>query len=234
LALTPDTPNEAFLREVDENLRRDQMQDFAKRYGKWLIAALVLFLVAVGGWLFWKDQQEKEAAKQSEELLSIYNSLGNGNPAAAAAAKKRLQALEGSHSDVVRALALLSEGALALDTNDRSTALAKYRELSDDGMPEPYRQLGLIRATALEFDTIKPEEVIARMQPMTKPGEPWFGTAGEMTAMAYLKQGQKQQAARLFAQIAADEQVPATMRSRAAQNAGTLGIDASASVVKIQ
>ena len=58
-------------------------------------------------------------------------------------------------------------------------------------MPEPYQQLGLIRATALEFDAIKPEEVIARLQPLAKPGEPWFGAAAELTAMAYLKQGRK-------------------------------------------
>ena len=43
MALTPDTPNEAFLREVDENLRRDQLEGFAKTYGKWLVAAVSNF-----------------------------------------------------------------------------------------------------------------------------------------------------------------------------------------------
>jgi len=51
LALPPDTQNEAFLREVDENLRRDQLETFAKRYGTWIIGAVVLFLIAVGAWL---------------------------------------------------------------------------------------------------------------------------------------------------------------------------------------
>ena len=48
-----------------------------------------------------------------------------------------------------------------------------------------------------------------------------------MTAMAYLKQGQKDKAARLFAAIAKDQQVPETIRNRAMQIAGTLGVDAS-------
>jgi hypothetical protein len=47
--------------------------------------------------------------------------------------------------------------------------------------------------------------------------------------MAYLKQGQKDKAGRLFAAIAADQQVPETIRNRAVQIAGTLGVDASAS-----
>ena len=228
MALTPDTPNEAFLREVDENLRRDQARDFAKKYGKWLIAALVLFLAAVGGWLYWQDRQEKKSAAQSEELMSIYNDIAAGKNEQAV---KRLQALEDSQGDAVRALALLTQAAIALDANDRTTALAKYRAIaSDNSMPDAYRDLGLIRSTALEFDTIKPEQVISRLEPLTKPGHPWFGSAGEMTAMAYLKQGQRERAGRLFAAIAADPQVPETIRNRAVQTAGTLGVDASGSL----
>lgn len=226
MALTPDTPNESFLREVDEDLRRDRVNDFAKRYGKWLVAALVLFLAAVAGWLYWQDQKQKRSAEQTEELMAIYNDIGAGKTDEA---KKRLEALEGSGNDVIRALALFTEAAIALDSNDRSAALANYRTIAfDDGMPEPYRDIALIRATGLEFDTVKPEDVISRLEPLTKPGHPWFGTAGEMTAMAYLKQGQKEKAGRLFAAIAADRQVPETIRNRAVQIAGTLGVDASA------
>ena len=231
MALTPDTPNEAFLREVDENLRRDQLEGFAKRYGKWLIAALVIFLAAAGGWIYWKDQQQKKSEAQSEELMAIYSDIGAGQTDKA---KKRLQPLESSSIPMVRALAMLTDAAIALETNDRSTAIAKYKTIANDGdMPEAYRNLGLIRGTALEFDSIKPEEVIARLEPLTKPGNPWFGSAGEMTAMAYLKQGQKQKAGRLFASIAGDKQVPDTIRSRAVQIAGTLGVDASAALPQI-
>jgi hypothetical protein len=225
---TPDAPNEAFLREVDENLRRDRMENFAKTYGKWLIAAVVLFLAAVGGYLFWQNQQQEKAAAQTEELTSIYNDIGAGK---VDAAKKRLQPLEKADNDVVRALALLTEAAIALDSNDRAAALAKYRAVSGDtGLPDAYRNLALIRSTALEFDQMKPQDVVSRLGPLTKPGEPWFGSAGELTAMAYLKQGQKDKAARLFAAIANDKQVPDTIRTRAAQIAGTLGIDASAAI----
>ncbi|HEY0164966.1 MAG TPA: hypothetical protein VGB39_06300, partial [Sphingomicrobium sp.] len=90
--------------------------------------------------------------------------------------------------------------------------------------------LGLIRATTMEFDTIRPEQVIARLQPLAKPGNAWFGSAGELTAMALIKQGKKTEAGRLFAAIAADRQVPESIRARAVQIAGTLGVDASASM----
>ena len=51
-----------------------------------------------------------------------------------------------------------------------------------------------------------------------------------MTALALLKQGKKAEAGKMFAAVAADKQVPQSIRSRAAQIAGTLGTDASASM----
>jgi hypothetical protein len=130
---------------------------------------------------------------------------------------------------------MLTEAALALEKNNRSAAIAKYREIADDGgLPEIYRNLGTIRLTALEFDALKPEQVVARLEALAKPGNPWFGSAGEMTALAYLKQNKKAEAGRLFAQIAADTQVPDSIRTRAVQVAGTLGVDASASMPGLQ
>ena len=227
MALTPDT-GETFLREVDENLRQDQLRDFGKRYGGWIIAGVVLFLAAVGGWLYWQDREAAKAQEQSETLAAIYADIAAqkvGN------VPQRLKPLEESNNDIVSATAKLTRAAVALESNDRQTALAQFKSVADDkGMPKPYRDLATIRAMALEFDALKPEQVIERLAPLTKPGEPWFGSAGELTAMAYLKQGQKAKAGKLFAEIAADQQVPPTIRTRAVQLAGTLGVDATASL----
>jgi hypothetical protein len=230
LALPTDS-NETFLREVDENLRRDQLQDFFKRYGKWLIVGLALFLAAVGGWIYWQDRQQKQSAEASEKLHATFTDISAGRTANV---PQSLAELEKSNSDAVRASAVLAEAAVALDKNDRSTAIAKYRELANDGgMTQVYRDLATIRMTALEFDTLKPEDAISRLEPLAKPGNPWFGSAGEMTALALLKQGKKAEAGRLFASVASDNQVPRTIRSRAVQIAGTLGVDASAALASI-
>jgi hypothetical protein len=98
-------------------------------------------------------------------------------------------------------------------------------------LPQPYRDAALIRQTALEFDQLQPQEIVARLQPLAKPGNPWFGSAGEMTAMALIKQGKKAEAGQLFAAIARDTNVPPSLRARSVQIAGTLGFDASSVVV---
>ena len=227
MALPPES-GDTFLREVDENLRRDQLRDLGKKYAGWLIGALVLFLAVVGGWLYWQDRQRAAAAEDSEKLQEIFADIASNKMTTV---PSRLDTLATDGGDVVRASALFARAAVAIEQNDRKTALAKYQEIAaDDDLPQPCRDLGLIRATYLEFDSIKPEEVIKRMEPLAKVGQPWFGSAGEITAMAYLKQGKKTEAGRLFAAMAGDNQVPESIRSRTAQIAGTLGVDASAAL----
>lgn len=227
MALPPDTA-ESFVREVDDNLRRDQTAEFAKRYGGLIAGAVVLFLLAVAAYLYWQNQQQKKAEAATEQLATTLQDLGAGKSQGAPAT---LETLGRSDADGVRATAGLTRAALALQQNDRKLASSVYAELAaDSGLPKPYRDLATVRGTALEFDALKPDEVIARLQPLAVAGEPFFGSAGEMVGMALLAKGQKAAAAQLFAKIAADKGAPASLRARAVQVAGSLGIDASASL----
>jgi hypothetical protein len=227
LAQPPDI-SETFLREVDENLRRDRMRDFAKRYGTWLIAAVVLFLAASGGWIYWQHYQQQRSERQVEQLAQVYKDIGTGSTTGAA---QQLDTLSSSGRKAVGASAKFVRAALALQQNDLKGATTRYRELAaDDSLPQPYRDIALIRQTALEFDQIPPQEVISRLAPLAKPGTPLFGTAGEMTAMAMIKQGNKAEAGRLLAAIAKDKSVPEPIRDRTLQIAGSLGVDVSSAL----
>ena len=224
----PTDPAETFVREVDENLRRDQARDFLKKNGPWIIGALLLFLAGAAGWLYWQDRQQKQAEVETEKLNTAMGQLGAEQ---VAEAERQLGPLEDSNAEGVSAAARLTKAAIALDKADRKSAMDIYRSVMDDkGLAKPFRDLATIRLTALEFDQMKPEDVIARLKDLAVAGNPWFGSAGEMTAMALLKLNRKAEAGRLFAAMAADDKVPDTIRTRAVQIAGTLGIDATASL----
>ena len=230
MAIAPDQ-SEIFLREVDENLRRDQMRDAARTYGKWVIAAVVLFLAAVGGWLLWRDHQAKQAAADSEALAAVIDNIGGGNLAPVPA---QLDALEQAHADAIAVSARLTRAALALQQNDRPKATALYKAVAaDGGIAQPWRDLATVRATALEFDALQPQQVIDRLAPLARSGNPWFGSAGEMTALALLKANRRNEAGRMFAQVGGDPSVPESIRGRALQMAGTLGVDTSAALARI-
>lgn len=225
MARPPSTEvNESFLREVDENLRRDSVRDFFVENRTILIVTVLLFLAAAGGTIWYREHQQAKAAADVEELAKISRQLGEGNTNQSGALKR----VEDSSSDSVAATARFTRAAIAIQQGNSKQATETYRQLAaDDSLAQPYRDIALIRQTALEFDTLKPEQVIARMQPLAKPGEPWFGSAGEMMASALIKQGKKNEAGRLFAAIARDKSVPESLRIRAGEMASSLGIDVS-------
>ena len=227
MAQPPDI-NETFVREVDEDLRRDRARDFGKKYGGWVAAAVVLFLAASGGFIYWQYHQQQRSERQVEQLAEAFKNLGGGGRAAAI---KQVDDLSANGTKSVRATALFTRAALALEQNDLKLATAKYREIAGDtGLPKPYRDAALIRQTALEFDSLQPQDIVARLKPLVERGNPWFGTAGEMTAMALIKQGKTKDAGQLFAAIARDTSVPDSIRARSVQLAGSLGVDASGAI----
>ena len=227
MAQPPDA-GETFLREVDENLRRDQMRDFFKAYGNWLIAGVVLFLAASGGLIWWRQHQVQKSEAEVEQLSGVYTDIGAGKTAQA---QQKLDQLSDSGSKAVRASARFARAALAIQQGDTKTATETYKSIAaESSLPQPYRDAALVRQTALEFDRLQPQEVIARLAPLAKPGEPWFGSAGEMTALALAKQGKRAEAGQLFATIAKDTTVPSSIRNRATQLAASFGIDVSAAL----
>ena len=227
MAQPPDI-TETFVREVDENLRRDRLQDFFKEKGGWVAAAVILFLAASGAFIWYQQHRQQRAEAQVEQLAQIYKDIGVGNTAKV---PQQLEDLSHSGSKAVRASALFTRAAFALQQNDQKLALASYKAIRDDSsLPDSYRDAALVRETALEFDQLQPQQVIARLEPLAKPGNPWFGSAGEMTALALIKQGKNKEAGQLFASIAKDKDAPSAVRNRAVQIAGSLGVDASAAL----
>lgn len=224
MAQPPDI-TDTFVREVDENLRRDQTRDFFKKNGSFLIAAVVLFLAASGGLIWWKQHQVQKSEAQVEQFAAVYKDIASGNTSQV---PQKLDQLADEGSKGIRGSALFAKAAVALQQGDTKTAIATYKAAAEDsGLPQAYRDAALIRQTALEFDQLQPQALISRLEPLAKPGEPWFGSAGEMTALALAKQGKKQEAGQLFAAIAKDNTVPSSIRERATQLASSFGVDIS-------
>lgn len=221
MALTP-APDDAFMREVDEAVRQDDLSNFGKRYGLLIGGLIVIGLIAFGGWLLWQNHQHSAADEVGEKYAATLATVASGKPDAAA-----LTTLAESGQDGYRASTRLVQAGLKAEKNDITGAIAAYKAIAaDTALPQPYRDLALVRQTALEFDTLAPQAVIDRLKPMAEAGNPWFGSAGEMSALAYMKLGKRDLAGALFANIAKDSSVPRTIQTRAVQMASLLGVDA--------
>jgi len=224
LAIKP-TESETFFKEVDEELRKERVNTFVARYGWALIAGAVLILAAVAGLIWYQGHRAELRDQHAEALTDALDKMEAGNRNAAL---PKLAELADSHAPGYRAAALFARANAQIEQNQIPAAVATLRSIADDqDFAEPYRQAALVRQTSLEFDHLPPQVVIQRLAPLARPGQPWFGTAGEMVGVAQLKLHRSAAAGQIFARIARDENVPGSIRSRAVQMAGSLGVNAT-------
>ncbi len=222
MALPPVT-DDAFIREVDEEVRRDQLNQLWTRYGRVTLIAVGLFLVALAAFLYWRETQAEKAGLAGEQMVAALGHLDAGNPEAA---KPALTELAASSRTGYAVVAKLTQAAIAAKNADVDTAVKLYGEvIADSDVAQPFRDLATIRKVMLQFDTLPPAQIEATLRPLAAPGSPWHGTAGELLAVAYLRDGKTQLAGPLFAAVARDNNAPPTVRARAAQMASSLGLD---------
>lgn len=216
--------NLGFLREVDEALREDEMLGAFKRYARRGGIALGAGLLVLAGYLWWTSHQADIRAGQAEQIVLALDKVDSGQQDAAVA---QLVPIVQNGTDGDRAAARMLQAGIAARQGKVAQAAQLFAQIaSDDHAPKPFRDLATLRGVALTFDKLPPADVVARLRPLAIPGAPFFGSAGEMLGVAYLKQGHQDMAAPLFGAIARDPDVPDTLRARARQLAGSLGFDA--------
>ncbi|UAK25380.1 tetratricopeptide repeat protein [Sphingomonas nostoxanthinifaciens] len=219
MALTP-ANDEAFFREVDDNLRQDRMVRFARRWGKWIGFGVGLALALLAGFLLWQNHRKAEAGADAETMVALMADVGSGK---ANAKDPRLASLAASPRDGYRALARLTQAEL-VERTDVTAAGVDYDAIAaDTKLPQAMRDLATIRGVTIRFDRLLPQTVVDRLKPLAVPGGPWFGSAAELTAIADLKMNKANLAGPLFAAIARDTTVPTSLRGRAAGMASALG-----------
>jgi hypothetical protein len=225
LAVTPTDTDDVFLREVDEGVRRDQMTSLWQRYGALAIIALVGLLGSLGGWLWWREEEGRNAGVAGEQFSQAMSKLEVGD---SAAARPVFELLAKDGPEGYRPLAAMMQAADAAGSGDNARSIKLLDAIAADGkVPGPLRDAALIKAVRQGYDTLPPATVIARLNGLAVPGNPWFGIAGEMTALAHVKAGAPDQAKPLLIAIVRDASLPPSLRNRAAQVALSLGVEAA-------
>jgi hypothetical protein len=173
--------------------------------------------------LFWQTRVRGHAEAQATQLNGVLDSLDANKPVN----PPQLAPFASSRHEGYRVAASLLAADLALKRGDKKAAIAGYGAVATDtNLAQPYRELALVRQTAVEFDQLPPATIIARMKPLAVTGGAWLGSAGEMLAAAYMREGKPALAGSMFSMIAKDDKAPPSLRARSEQMAAMLGSDA--------
>ena len=209
---------DSFIDEVNEEVRRDQLYQYVRKYG-WIAVLLIVGVVGVTGYLEWqKAQTQNRAQALGDKLVAALN---GDDPAVRANALEAMAADAGEAKVIVdmrRAGELVAAG-------DKEAALAIFDGIANSGAAPVYADLALLKALILrgkDQDTASRDAALATL---AAPGALYRPLALEQQAIAALDAGNRDAAVALFTEVFQDSEATDSLRNRATQMLVALGAD---------
>jgi hypothetical protein len=205
--------DDSFIREVNEEMRRDQAKALWDRYGPAaLVAAVLVVLVtaAVVGYNYWVETRANRSGDAFSQALQLADE-GKHDEALGA-----LQALEADGYGAYPILARLRAATVRADKGDFAGAVAGFDAVAaDTSIPASIRDMANLRAAFVLVDSGSYADVAARAETLTADTNTLRHSAREALGLSAWKEGRGADALKLFDQITSDEASPRTTRERA-------------------
>ncbi len=208
-------------REIDEELRRDNIAKLWERYGQYLVGLAVVAVLITAGFVGWREYQARLQRAESLRYAAAVELVQKNELARAA---DDFAALARNSGGGQATLARLQEAALRARTGDEQAAIAAYKAIAEDPSNDAiYRDLATLLGALHGLKSSDPKAIIAEVAGLTNPGNPWRPSALEVTALAHLRAGERAEARDIYKGLADDLSAPQGLRARAAEMSATLG-----------
>ncbi len=212
---------DGIFREIDEELRQEHYAKLWKKYGNYIVAAALVLIVAVAGYQVWRNYDIKNRGAQGERFAQAAGLAEANRLDEAVEAFSRLSNEAGGGYAL---LARFQAAALLGRSGDRDGAVLAYREVAeDDGINAIYRDLAVVLGVLHELNGGDSHNLILRLAPLTADDNPWRHSAREITAVLYLRSGERAKARQLLDGLGNDAAAPQGIRERAAEMLAVLG-----------
>lgn len=205
--------NESFIREVNEEIRSEQLRNIWKRFAPVIISVAVLIVVAVAGTSLFQWWQSSQASASGDRFLSA---LQNADENRKDDAVKELQALSADGFGAYPVLARMKLAALKAEGGDTAAAAADFSTIGkDQSVPPAVRNVARLRAAWLMVDAGKYQDVAAEVEEFAVPSSPMRHSAREVLGLAAWKANDYAKAREWFQLIADDAEAPGGVVQRA-------------------
>ncbi len=202
---------DSFIREVDEEYRREQVAAIWRRFGLLFVALAFVALAGIGGWRYW---QHAEATRAEAAATRFEDAVQLSREGKSDESEKALAALA---ADGPAGYRLLSRFRLAAERSrvEPEAGAKSYDALAADaGIEGTLRDFARLQAASLRLGTGDAGAPERELERLAVPANPWRHTARETLGLAALRRGAFDAAGRWFDQIAADRETPQNLRGR--------------------
>lgn len=205
--------DDTFIREVNDELRSEQMNKAWKRFGRVFIGAAVLLVVGVAGHRGYEYWHSNNASASGDRFIAALNLAGENKSDEALAA---FAEIEKDGTGAYPVLAKLRTAALQAEKGDKAAAIASFQAISkDNAAPVLVRDVAKLRAAFLLVDTAGYDQVAAEAEVLTSDGHALRHSAREVLGLAAYKADNMKQAKDWFTQITNAADAPRNVAQRA-------------------
>ena len=203
---------DSLLREVDEELRRDQMQKLWEQYNGIIIGGFLAIVLAVGGYKVMQSRKIAAAEAAGAEYQAALDLIDNKK---ADEAEKALSALTTGGSSGYAALARLQLAGAQLKAGKTADALTTFEVLAKDGSADDLlKTYAQLQAASLRMGDADFAEMQNRLLKLAEEGGAFKISAREMLGFAAYKAGNLAEARKYFEPLLIDPNASRQIQER--------------------
>ncbi|WP_089994474.1 hypothetical protein [Cognatiyoonia koreensis] len=209
--------SDSFINEVSEEVRRDALYGYLRRYG-WIAVLAILALVGGAAWNeYSKSQAQAEAEATGDALIAA---LSADDPDARVAALTQVEA-----DGAAIAVTALLTAAAQQENGAMDDAAATLGALAvNPDVPEIYRDLSAFKAAMLETNE-DPATRRTNLEALAQPGATFALLAQEQLALMDVSEGKTEEAIAKLQAIAEDAAVTRGLLERSRTLLVALGVE---------
>ena len=204
---------DSLAREIDEELRREQLLKLWEQYGTYFIAAAVLIIAGIGGFKYYEHRRIQAAEAAGARFTTAARETAQDKKAEA---QKALEEVASSAPSGYAALARLRLAAADREAGKTAQAAAAFEAIAKESGLDPlladYAQL---QAAMLRLDSASWTDMQNRLTDLVADGNAWRFSARELLGLAAQKAGKTDEAKSQFQRLLGDRSTPPSIGERA-------------------
>ena len=205
-----DEMTDAFIQEVTEDVKNDNLKAFWNKYGLYVILFVVIAVSSAVGFETIKGWRQKQLQARTEAYIAAMVQDGNYD-----ASIKALEKIAAGNYGVYSQQARINIADILFEQNKVAEATDMLQAIIDnEELSERTHCLAALKLATYKLDTASGEEVRALLQPIVDANNSWSSLAQDMLAMLAVKDGDFEKAREIYNELLQNENISDNFRAR--------------------
>lgn len=213
-----DNVTDAFIQEVNEDVKNDNLKKLWDKYGLFIVLFVVIAVSAAVSFETIKGWRDTKYQTQTENYLLAVQPAENYENSL-----KALEKIAAADNGIYSDLARVQIATLLFEQGKNSEAETMLQTIADnDELNQRIRNLAALKLATYKIDTAPRAEIEALLKPVVAADDSWSPLATDLLAMAAIRDGDTETARSLYTALLENGNISDNFKSRIQDMLSTL------------